>query len=224
VNRLDIRIDTSTPNYPQVRLLLDGDDVLASTGVDEGNDPADILDTGALLPSDPPRRVAFYGCGCGEFGCANVAGLVIGSDDHIEWTDFRSLTGVYHSALPDPEDGPDPAVSDDWDLTPRRHDLPTFTFDADQYFAVVRNAMADRTWETRPRAVIRHLRSLRPEMKHWATRHEESITVHHRVNGMAWSTDLPVPAGPVDRLAEALVALLDQDVDPRRIAAESLWR
>jgi hypothetical protein len=32
---------------------------------------------------------------------------------------------------------------------------PTLTFDADQYLAVVRDAMEDRGWETRPRAVIR---------------------------------------------------------------------
>jgi hypothetical protein len=224
VDRLAICIDTSTPNYPQVRLLVDGDDMLASTGDNEGNDPADILDTGALLPTDPPRRIAFYGCGCGEFGCANVAGLIISRDDRIEWTDFRSLTGAYHSALPEPGEGPDPAVSDDWDVPPRRHHLPTLSFETKQYMDVVREAMADRSWETRPRAVIRHLRELRPDLTHWAARHGQSITVHHRVNGMAWSTDLQVPAGPTDRLAEALLTLLDQGIDPRRIAAEDLWK
>jgi hypothetical protein len=223
VNRLAIHIDTSTPNYPQVRLLIDGGDLLASTGDDEGNDPADILDTGALLPTDPPRRIAFYGCGCGEFGCSNVAGLIVRRSSHVEWTDFRPLTGVYHSALPDPAYGPDPAASYDWDMPPKRHGLPTLTFDADEYLAVVRNAMADRSWETRPRAVIRHLRSLRPEMTHWAARHGERITIHHRVGDMAWSTDLQLPPGPTDRLAEALLTLLDQGIDPRRIAAENLW-
>jgi hypothetical protein len=223
VNRLTIRVNASTPNYPKVRLLIDGEDLLASTGNNEGNDPADILDTGALLPVEPARRIAFYGCGCGEFGCANVAGVITRRDDRIEWTDFRSLTGVYHSALCEPEDGPDPATTDEWDAPSRRHDLPTLSFDAADYLVVVREAMADRSWETRPRAVIRHIRARRPEMKHWAARHGESITVHHLVNGMAWSTDLPVPSGPPDRLAVGLVALLDQGVDPRAIEVGNMW-
>ena len=40
MNRLQIRIDSTTPNYPKVRLLIDGSDLLASAGSDEGNDPA----------------------------------------------------------------------------------------------------------------------------------------------------------------------------------------
>ncbi len=221
MHRLTIRLDRSTPNYPTVRLLVDDVDLLATTGDDQGNDPADILDTGALLPTDPPRRIALYGCGCGEFGCSTVAALIVRQAERIRWTDFRSLTGAYHSALP--EHGPDPAASCEPDLPASRHDLPTLTFDAGQYLAVVRSAMADRSWETRPRAVIRHLRSRRPELGHWAARHGERVTVHHRVDGMAWSTDLTVPPGPVDRLAETLLALLDQGIDPRRIAAERLW-
>lgn len=84
--------------------------------------------------------------------------------------------------------------------------------------------MNDRSWETRPRAVVRHHLSLRPQTSHWAARHGDSITVRHRVDGMAWSTDLQVSPGPADLLAESLVALLDQGVDPRRIAAENLWK
>lgn len=223
MNELTIHIDTATANYPKVRLLIDGDDLLASAGIDEGNDPADILDTGALQPQSPPRRVAFYGCGCGEFGCANVAGLIVDRSDHIAWTDFRSLTGVYHSALPEAGDGPDPMAAADWDLPAGRLDLPTLTFDRDRYFAVVRGAMANRSWETRPRAVIRHLRSLRPELTHWAAHDGERITVHHTVGAMAWSTDIELPPGPPDRLAARLITLLDESVDPRRIDAERLW-
>jgi hypothetical protein len=97
-------------------------------------------------------------------------------------------------------------------------------FDADQYLAVVRAAMEDRSWETRPRAVCRHLQPLRPGVTHWAARRGEVVTVHHRVDGMAWSTDVEVPPEPPDRLAEALLKLLDQGLDPRRIAAEKLWK
>jgi hypothetical protein len=51
VNRLTIDIETGTSNYPQVRLLVDGDDLLVSSGDNRGSDPADILDTGTLLPT-----------------------------------------------------------------------------------------------------------------------------------------------------------------------------
>jgi hypothetical protein len=226
VNQLTIHVDVSKPNHPQVRLLIDGRDLLASGGVDEANDPADILDTGALLPAEPPRRIAFYGCGCGTFGCANVAGLITRRDDRIVWDDFRSLTGVYHSALPEPEDGPDPATADDWDLPPsRHHDLPAMSFDAADYLAVVHEAMADRSWETRPRAVVRHLLVRRPEMHPWAGEYGDRIVVHHRADGMAWSTDLLVPSGSPEHLAESLIALLDRGVDPREIAARGdLWQ
>lgn len=78
VHRLTIRIDRAGTNYPEVRLLVDGDDLLARDGHDRGNDPADILDTGALLPADPPRRIAFYR-----------------RRDLVEWSDVRDLTGVY---------------------------------------------------------------------------------------------------------------------------------
>lgn len=224
MDRLEIRIDTAVPNYPKVLLLIDGTELLASLGSDERNDPADLLDSGALLPTDPPRRVAFYGCGCGEFGCANVAGLVRQSGRHVEWTDFCSLTGVYTGALADPAYGPDPADSLDEDVPPVRLDLPTLTFNAHEYFAVVEAAMNDRSWETRPRAVVRHMRALRPETTHWAVRDGDAITIHHRVDGKGWSTDLLVPPGPPDELAEKLLATLDQGFDPQRIASKRLWR
>lgn len=83
--------------------------------------------------------------------------------------------------------------------------------------------MADRSWETRPRAVIRHMKELRPATTHWAAREGDGITVHHPVDRMVWSTDLLVPPGAPDILAARLVALLDDGVDPRRIAAERLW-
>lgn len=223
MNRLALRIDSSRANHPKVRLLIDGEDLLASTGSDEANDPGDILDTGALLPQDPPRRIAFYGCGCGVFGCGNVAGLIVERGDQVQWTDFLSLTGVYESALPDPEDGRDPAELP-WDWPLARHDLPTFTFDRADYLATVEDAMADRSWETRTRAVLRHLRASGPEAAHWAARDGEAITLHHRVDDKVWAIDLLLPPGTPERLAGSLRSLLDAGVDPRRIAAEQLWR
>ena len=217
MHTLTIRVDRGTANYPEVRLLVDGDDLLAVDGNDRGNDPADILDTGALLPVDPPRRIAFYGCGCGEFGCANVAGLITRRGDLVEWSDFRNLTGVYHSALPDPDDGPDPVAFEESDLPSRPYrDLPTLTFDAEKYLGVVRSAMAARGWETRTRAVVRHVRELRPDLWLWAASDGDRIT--------GLDADLTVPEGPPDRLAARLVALLDDGVGPQRIEQERLWR
>ena len=224
VNELRIHVDTSSPNRPLVRLLVDGTALLTADGHDTPNDPADILDTGALLPASPARRVAFYGCGCGEFGCSSVAGLVVEDADQVAWKDFRAVTGTYVSALPEPEDGPDPVEAADQDLPARPLDLPTLTFDRARYLAVVRAAMADRSWETRARAVVRHLRSLRPGMTHWAAEERDAVTIHHQVGDMVWSTDVPLPPGRPEHLAASLLVLLDDGVDPRRISAEGLWR
>ena len=139
MNELTIRIDTSVHGGHGVHLLIDGEDVLAeTTGNTEPGTPASILASGALIPADPPRRIAFYGCSCGEFGCGNVAGIVVRRGSVVQWTDFCSVTGEYGSALP--PDEPDPVVADDWDLPPDRYDLPTYTFNAERYLATVRAA------------------------------------------------------------------------------------
>jgi len=70
---LQLRIELrkpERPNHPVVTILIDGEDVLGDmSGGFIGFDPADILDSGALIPTDPPRRVAVYRCSCGEAGC-----------------------------------------------------------------------------------------------------------------------------------------------------------
>ena len=138
MNRLTIHVDTAAPNHP-VRVLIDGEDLLAIRGADRPNSAEDLLLSGALVPQEPPRRIAFYGCGCGEFGCFNVAGLVQRRGDVVEWTDFRTVTGEYHSALPI-DDVPDPVVLEDvWSTS---LDLPTFRFGADDYLRTVDAATA----------------------------------------------------------------------------------
>jgi hypothetical protein len=139
MNRLSIHVDTALPNRPTVRLLIDGAELLAIDGYDEPNSVDDLLGHGALVPQEPPRRVAFYGCGCGEFGCANVAGLVQRRRDVVEWTDFRTVTGEYVGALPI-EDVLDPAVVAE--VHSRKLPLPTLTFDAVVYLRTVRLATA----------------------------------------------------------------------------------
>src|SRR5690242_784897 len=76
VARLGVRVDRGAEAGPEVRLLLDGRDPLGSGGFSTGNDPRQLLDTGALIPADPPRRVGLYGCGCGTFGCGTLTAVV----------------------------------------------------------------------------------------------------------------------------------------------------
>ncbi len=216
---LGLSIDTRVPNYPTVRLLVDGQDVLDPDRQEVGNDPADLLDTGALLPRADPHRIAFYGCGCGIFGCSCVSGLISQEGGLVRWTHFTTLTGVFHSALP-PAEYDVPAFAH----AGARLDLPELSFDADEYRSTIEEATADRSWETRPRAVVRLMRQQRPSWPHWATHRGESVAVHHRVDAMNWTTELEVPPGPVQRLADALVDLLDRYDDPREIAARGLWR
>ncbi|GAA4084445.1 hypothetical protein ACFFOS_21715 [Nocardioides kongjuensis] len=223
MNRLTIHVDRTVPNRPTVRLLIDGQDVLAGDGADQPNDAEDLLSSGALVPQDPPRRIAFYGCGCGEFGCSNVAGLVVRRGDVVEWTDFRTVTGEYHGALPiDPV--PDPAVEEDvWSTA---LDLPTFRFDADLYDTTVRAAMTDSSWETWPRAVVRHLLRQYPDlgqrMAFWAAREGDAIEVALHLSA-ADPARLEVPRGRPEALAERLGALLDAGIGARRIADDGLW-
>lgn len=144
MNKLSIRVDVTSPSYPLVRLFVDGRESLTSTGETLPNDPADLLDTGALLPVDPPRRIAFYGCGCSDFGCSNVVRLVCAA---------------------------------------------------------------------------------RPEARVHATFDGTGVSINHQLDPpRCTSTDLALPSGPVDRLAEALIELLDRGIDPRQIAGRRLWR
>lgn len=217
LHELTVRVDTSVPNRPAVRLLVDGTEVLASRENDTPNDPSDLLDTGALLPADPPVRVAFYGCGCGEFGCGNVAGLVRRVGDVVEWTDFCSVTGVYHSALPG-EAGPDPLAEADYDLPVHRHDLPTLRFDAEAYVATVHAATADRSWESRARAVTRLVAELRPGTVLWTEPDGDRLIVP--------SDDgrLTVPEGPAEEVARRLVGLLEDGATLSSVATRGSWR
>jgi hypothetical protein len=54
--------DESRPDYPVVTILIDDADVFGSLdGGFIGFDPSEILDTGALLPAEPPERVLCTG-------------------------------------------------------------------------------------------------------------------------------------------------------------------
>ena len=148
VSTLELRIDVDD-RIPIITILIDGRDRLGSLkGRFKGFDPEEILDSGALVPRDPPRRVAVYRCGeCGEAGCACVAPITERRGDKVVWSDFRDITGVFVHPLTNelPSGG---ITLGDW----------TITFDADQYLAELDRAASDRSWETAARRSARLLR------------------------------------------------------------------
>jgi|GEM_PF-4996946 len=147
LSRLEIQVlPGRSVDHPRVVLLVDGQDFLAWRG-DRGFGPESLLHRGdPLTPTDPPRRVALYLCGCGEAGCGTTACRISESKGIVRWSGFRSFVGLNHpldASLAD-EDG-------------RPADLPDLAFDAAEYRAEVERAKADRSWETRRRRRARLL-------------------------------------------------------------------
>jgi hypothetical protein len=151
VRTLGLRVallDPGRPSYPVVTIHIDGEDVLGKLpGGFIGFDPEEILDSGALLPTDPPLRVAVYRCSCGEAGCGCVAPVIELTGGHIRWSDFRDSTGVYARPLDDPAPTGGSA-----------HGLANLEFGAAQYRREVERASLDRSWETNERRTARLLR------------------------------------------------------------------
>lgn len=148
---LDFRVEVleeSSPDWPSVTILADGEDVIGRATRFQGFDPEDIFGRGApLLPQDPPRRVAVYRCSCGEQGCGCAACLITQEGDVVRWTDFRDYTGVY--ARPLVKESPDGGT---------KQPVPDLEIDATQYHEAVQRASEDRGWETRRRRRARLLR------------------------------------------------------------------
>ncbi len=140
--------DQRRPNWPTVRILIDGEDILGLEA-HKGFDPDKIFaESAPLLPTDPSRRIAVYRCGCGEAGCSVIAPLIVDDGTTIEWRDFRDFTGVY--------------VNPDTDIAPAggtKLGIPDVHFDADQYRTEVAKAVGDRSWETHARTTARLLRA-----------------------------------------------------------------
>ncbi|KAA1422979.1 hypothetical protein FE697_012660 [Mumia zhuanghuii] len=105
----------------------------------DGYDPMpaeEVLGTGALVPVDPPQRVALYECACGGgVGCANVSWVISERRGRVRWKDAASVS-MYGGALP-PEDVED---FDEHERRPRPLDIPDFTFEAGQYRAAISRA------------------------------------------------------------------------------------
>jgi len=155
IRRLDLRFDASEgrPNAPVVRILVDGEELLAqgdSSSGFVGFDPQQLLLTRALVPTEPPLRVALHQCSCGLAGCGCVAMVIESAGDTIRWTDPRNLVGVYVTPIYDGEG--------EWEGEP--HDFGNIVFDADQYLQEVERATRDRSWETEPLLIGRLLAEL----------------------------------------------------------------
>ena len=204
--KLEFRIDVvgdSSPDWPSVTILVDGEDVIGRATRFQGFDPDDIFGRGApLLPQDPPRRVAVYRCSCGEPGCGCAACLITQQGDIVRWSDFRDFTGVY--ARPLVQENPDGGS---------KQPVPDLEFEAAQYHDAVRRASEDRDWETRRR---RRARLLRDELM--------SVRSHFEAMGytIGWvapewdkengvQVELRIPNGQVVLRLDADPELSDED-------------
>jgi hypothetical protein len=133
-------------DHPQVVLLVDGRDVLAEQG-HRGFEPESLLHRrDPLIPTNPPRRVVLYHCGCGVAGCSGRACVISEPDGVVRWSGFRRFVGLDYPL--------DDTMADE---DGRPDDLPDLAFDSVQYRAEVERAKDDRSWETRRRRLARLL-------------------------------------------------------------------
>lgn len=149
ISEIGFRVDQDEqPDWPNLTILIDGEDVIGRATRFKGFDPGAILGKNhPLLPIHPARRVAVYRCSCGIGGCGCAACVISEHDDIIRWNDFRDFVGVYE----DPTTEEHPAGG-------QRLPVPNLVFDARQYRSAVTAASADRSWETMGRRRARMLR------------------------------------------------------------------
>ncbi|MFY0408767.1 hypothetical protein [Solicola sp. PLA-1-18] len=139
MNRPELDVVGRHGQWADLRVLIDGIESLKGTDDSFGAD--EILRSGALLPINPPRRIALYTCSCGATCCSNVSVIVSRDGDCIRWSSFMSITGEFDNVLP-PEDDPDPLLNDEEDDIFRHPlELPDLAFDATEYLAEVKAAL-----------------------------------------------------------------------------------
>ncbi len=208
VSALTLRIDQGNerPNYPIVTILVDGEDRLGRLdGGFIGFDPEELLDTGALMPGHPPRRVAVYRCSCGEAGCACIAPVIEQSENRVVWSDFRDYTGVFVRPLVDhvPRGGTALGVG-------------SITFDAEQYLREVERAMGDRSWESDARLTARLLR------EHLELHFDELANRGYWRGWVApsWEVDGEFHVDFIAPTGQIVVALRPSSADPTAAALE----
>lgn len=208
------------PDWPVVRILIDGSDPFAHIAPGwHGFDPDEILgQTSPLLPDGDSSRVALYRCVCGEAGCGVIAPTITRTVDgtHIRWSDFRNYTGEFSSPRPIDPDALQPDTGRPWDL-PERH------FDATPYIAEVERASQDRTWESPARQTARLLRDQLTDRGL-----DLSPTLPLRAVVPAWDGDgMLVLFGrvhPDGRLDQTELRLTSADTDPHQAALDMAER
>jgi len=148
---LRFQIVGNRPDWPVVRVLVDGQDPFAAAVSGwRGFDPEKMLGPDSpLRPADLGRRVAVYCCSCGEPGCGVIAPVIVPSPDgrRVSWVDFRDYVGVFAGPVTE-------SVNTD---EGRPWDLPDLHFDRQQYVAEIERASRDRSWETGRRRTARLL-------------------------------------------------------------------
>jgi hypothetical protein len=145
---LQFEVAGDRPDWPVVRVLVDGRDPFAAVAPGwRGFDPAKMLGPRSpLLPADQGRRVAVYCCSCGEPGCGVIAPVIFPSPDgrRVSWTDFRDYVGLFTGPVRSVGGG----EGSPWDL-------PDLHFSREQYVAEIERASRDGSWETGRRKTAR---------------------------------------------------------------------
>lgn len=202
-HRLDLRIDRPG-NYPVVTVLIDGADLL--TEIQDGFhgfDPAEMLGPESpLCPLTVRQRVAIYRCSCGIAGCGVIAPTIRRRDGDIVWADFRDYTGVFNGPTVDQLEVPGG----------RRLDQPALVFDADQYLAEVRRAVADRSWESPDRQTARLVaEAVVDHHIDWAMPRGDIVEVSITRGGRQRLYELTAPVGrPADRARIMVAGLISR--------------
>lgn len=131
MNELRLHVRRVAPDQGwEVRLLIDGIDVIGRSGI--GMDPDTLIPTG-LSASAPGHRVVLVCCGCGEVGCGSASAVIRRAGDIVTWQGWETDLGL---------------------------DLPTYGFAAGQYDEEVARADRDRGWEPGHRTSARRARAL----------------------------------------------------------------
>ncbi|MGH1565533.1 hypothetical protein [Mumia sp. DW29H23] len=143
--RIDLRTDRELGLVAV--LLVDGTPILHDEGSFVPMSADEVLGTGALLPVDPPRRVALTECACGGgVGCANASVVISERRGLIRWTEAAHAP-EYSGAVPDPDLDLDEDEREAF--RPRPLDIADVAFDAAQYRDEVDRANDDERWRRR---------------------------------------------------------------------------
>ena len=196
-------------NQPVVRIFVDGEEpFIAGHGLGGfvGFDPREILLTGALLPIEPPRRVALYRCSCGESGCGCVASVIRREGETITWSDPRDYVGVFSSPL---YDG---TITSEG----KPYDFGDLVFDATQYLAEVERATNDRSWETTALLIARLLTA------HLEAARTELVDEGYHLSWVApwWEDDRQFRVAFIGPVGQLVVALTSSAATPEEQATE----